>query len=80
VVYDLDGDGKAEVVMKAALYAATPEEAFISDNGFVLEGPEYCSVLDGMTGKETAKVVLSKNDKNNCRQREFVIDVRHCCV
>jgi len=56
VVYDLDGDGKAEVAMKTAPYAATAEDAFISDNGFVLEGPEYCSVLDGMTGKETAKV------------------------
>ncbi len=56
IVYDLDGDGKAEVALKTAPYAATPEEAFISPGGFVLEGPEYCSVLDGMTGKETAKV------------------------
>lgn len=56
VVYDLDGDGKAEIALKTGPDAATPEEAFISDNGFVLEGPEYCSVLDGMTGKETARV------------------------
>ena len=56
VVYDLDGDGRAEVAMKAAPYAATPEEGYVSDNGFVLEGPEYCSVLDGMTGKETDRV------------------------
>jgi len=56
VVYDLDGDGKAEVALKKASYAATFEQANISDNGFVLEGPEYCSVLDGMTGNETARV------------------------
>ncbi len=56
VVYDLDGDGKAEVAFKSAPYAATAEEAFISPGGFVLEGPEYCSVLDGMTGKEADKV------------------------
>jgi rhamnogalacturonan endolyase len=56
VVYDLDGDGKAEVALKRAPYAATSDQANISDNGFVLEGPEYCSVLDGLTGKETARV------------------------
>ncbi len=55
-VYDLDGDGKAEVALKSAPYAASPEEAFISEGGFVLEGPEYCSVLDGMTGEEIDKV------------------------
>lgn len=56
VVYDLDGDGRAEVALKTAPRAATPEEAFISANGFVLDGPEYCSVLDGLTGEETARV------------------------
>jgi len=56
IVFDLDGDGKAEVAVKSAPYAATAEEAFISPGGFVLEGPEYCSIIDGMTGKETDKV------------------------
>lgn len=56
VVYDLDGDGKAEVALKTAPYAATPEQAFISGNGFILDGPEYCSVLDGLTGTEIDKV------------------------
>ena len=56
VVYDLDGDGKAEVALKTGPPAATPEQAFISPGGFVLEGPEYCAVLDGMTGEEIAKV------------------------
>ncbi len=55
VVYDLDGDGKAEVAVKTGPPAATPEEAFISDGGFVLAGPEYCSILDGLTGAEITR-------------------------
>ena len=55
VVADLDGDGKAEVALKMAPYAATPQEALVSPNGFVLEGPEYVMVLDGRTGKEIAR-------------------------
>ncbi len=38
-----------------APYAATREEANISDLGFVIEGPEYVVVLNGMTGKEIAR-------------------------
>lgn len=52
---DFDGDGRAEVALKMAPYAATPEEATIDEGGFVLEGPEYLVVLDGMTGKEIAR-------------------------
>ncbi|UCD49757.1 MAG: hypothetical protein JSW27_19765, partial [Phycisphaerales bacterium] len=55
-VYDLDGDGKAEVALKTGPPAATPEQAFISAGGFVLEGPEYCSILDGTTGREIVKI------------------------
>ena len=55
IAADLDGDGKAEVALKSAPYAATREQAAISENGFVLEGPEYVTVLDGMTGKEIAR-------------------------
>jgi len=64
-VYDLDGDGKAEVALKTGPPAATPEEAFISPGGFVLEGPEYCSILDGMTGQEIVKVDwIARGDPN----------------
>ncbi len=52
---DFDGDGKAEVALKMAPYAATKEEAVIAEGGFVLEGPEYLVVLNGMTGKEIAR-------------------------
>ncbi len=52
---DFDGDGKAEVALKMAPYAATKEEAVIAEVGFVIEGPEYLVVLNGMTGKEIAR-------------------------
>jgi rhamnogalacturonan endolyase len=50
VVRDLDGDGKAEVAFRAAPYAATREAAFGGGQGFVLDGPEYVAVHDGLTG------------------------------
>ena len=53
---DFDNDGKAEVALKMAPYAATKEEATIAEGGFVLQGPEYLTVLNGMTGKEIARV------------------------
>lgn len=57
VVRDLDGDGKAEVCVRTAPYAATAEEMFPSGKtGFVLEGPEYLAVYDGQTGAEIDKV------------------------
>lgn len=52
---DFDGDGRAEVALKMAPYAATREEATIDEGGFVLEGPEYLVVLDGTTGEEIAR-------------------------
>jgi rhamnogalacturonan endolyase len=55
VVRDLDGDGRAEVSLRTAPYAATREQAFGGGKGFVLEGPEYVSIYDGRTGKEIAK-------------------------
>jgi rhamnogalacturonan endolyase len=50
VVYDLDGDGKAEVCLKAG--EGDPRDA----EGRVNSGPEYLLVLDGMTGQEKARV------------------------
>ena len=60
IVWDFDGDGKAEVALKTAPFAATREESLAEKSGrargFVVTGPEYCSVLDGMTGEEITKV------------------------
>ena len=49
LVYDLDGDGRAEVCLKAG--QGDPRDA----DGRVTSGPEYLVVLDGMTGKERAR-------------------------
>ena len=56
VARDLDGDGKAEVCLRTAPYAATREQAFDGGKGVILEGPEYLSVYDGLTGQEIDKV------------------------
>ncbi len=58
IAYDLDGDGKAEVIIKGSEYAASEEESYLNkdENLFILDGPEYCIVLDGETGKEIDRV------------------------
>ena len=45
---DLDGDGKAEVIAKTAPLA--PD--FRDPDGRVQRGPEYLTVIDGLTGKD----------------------------
>ncbi len=51
LVYDIDGDGFAEVYAKAG--EGDPREM----DGHVLEGPEFLVKIDGMTGK-----IISKTD------------------
>lgn len=48
-VYDLDGDGKAEIAIK------TSEGDHRDKNGQVLTGPEYLSIWNGETGEEIAR-------------------------
>jgi hypothetical protein len=50
LVYDFDGDGKAEVAVK------TGEGDPRSEDGRVREGAEYLSILNGMTGEEITRV------------------------
>jgi rhamnogalacturonan endolyase len=51
IVYDFDGDGKAEIAVKTA-----PSEPVYRDSiGKVFDGPEYISILNGMTGEETTR-------------------------
>lgn len=52
IVYDLNGDGKAEVAVKTA----PTDRDYRDQNGRIFAGPEYCSVLDGMTGKEIVRM------------------------
>jgi len=71
MVYDLDGDGRAEVAMKTAPgtrdgageYLHTGPAAsdvddsdFRNGDGYVLSGAEYLTVFDGLTGVELVTV------------------------
>lgn len=49
VVYDLDGDGRAEVAVK------TGEGDPRDKDGRVQSGPEYLTILDGLTGQSLAR-------------------------
>lgn len=74
MVYDLDGDGKAELACKTAPgtkdasgnYLAMGPAATDNDNtdyrntsGYILSGPEYLTIFDGQTGTE--KVTVNYN-------------------
>ena len=50
IVFDLDGDGKAEVIAKTG--EGVPRDAA----GRVQSGPEWATVFDGATGREVARV------------------------
>ena len=60
IVYDLDGDGKAEVACKTADGTIDGRGKVIGDStkdyrnerGYILSGPEYLTVFDGQTGAE----------------------------
>ncbi|WP_255286578.1 MULTISPECIES: rhamnogalacturonan lyase [unclassified Bacillus (in: firmicutes)] len=60
LVYDLDGDGKAEIACKTAdgtidgtgKVIGEADADFRNKDGFILEGPEYLTIFEGTTGKE----------------------------
>ncbi len=56
LVYDFDGDGKAEVAVKIG------EGDTRDANGRVFTGPEYLAILDGQTGKEIARADWPSRD------------------
>lgn len=71
IVYDLDGDGRAEVAMKTApgtrdgtgeyLHtgpAASDNDSqdYRNDGGYILTGPEYLTIFNGLTGAELVTV------------------------
>lgn len=49
IVYDLDGDGRAEIAIKTA------PRGIRDADGAVYKGEEWISIWDGMSGKEIAK-------------------------
>ncbi len=74
VVYDFDGDGKAEMAVKTAPGTKDGTGKFLSlgpaasdddnadyraSNGYVLSGPEYVTVFDGATGAELATAAFA---------------------
>jgi rhamnogalacturonan endolyase len=58
MVYDLDGDGRAEVACKTADGTVDGEGTVIGDagadyrnaSGYILQGPEFLTIFDGQTG------------------------------
>ncbi len=64
MLYDLDGDGKAEVAMKTADGSKDGTGTVIGDaskdyrnsSGYVLSGPEFLTILNGQTGKALSTV------------------------
>jgi len=62
MVYDLDGDGKAEIAMKTADGSMDAKGKIIGDSskdwrnerGYILSGPEYLTIFDGLTGAALA--------------------------
>ena len=56
IVYDFDGDGKAEIAVKTG-----PDNVRGAD-GRVTSGPEWCSILNGMTGEEITRTDWPKRD------------------
>ena len=59
IVYDLDGDGRAELMVKTADGTRDAFGNVVGDSladyrnpmGRILEGPEYISIFDGLTGR-----------------------------
>lgn len=63
MVYDLDGDGKAEVACKTApgtvdgqtnnviMPGDDPNADYRNSSGYILSGPEYLTIFEGVTGK-----------------------------
>jgi hypothetical protein len=65
VVYDFDGDGKAEVALKTG--EGDPRDR----DGRVQSGPEYVTILDGMTGQEKARIPWPERDGAESRDPRY---------
>lgn len=82
MVYDLDGDGKAEIACKTADGTIDGQGNCIGDStkdwrnsrGYILKGPEYLTVFDGLTGAavSTVKYLPGRHpDKEDPDQEEM---------
>jgi rhamnogalacturonan endolyase len=71
LVYDFDGDGRSEVVLRTApgsvdglgnnviLPGDNPNADYRNSSGYVLSGPEYLTVFDGLTGANLSTINFS---------------------
>lgn len=76
MVYDLDGDGKAEVAMRTApgtrdgqgnyviLPGDDPNADYRNSSGYILTGPEYLTIFNGQTGAAMATTSFYPNRVN----------------
>lgn len=82
MVYDFDGDGKAEIAVKTAEGTIDGTGTMIGDTngdgitnyvnpetGYILDGPEFLSIFDGKTGKEIARTdYIARGPKSEWKQ------------
>ncbi|SFC84480.1 Lysophospholipase L1 [Streptomyces aidingensis] len=74
IVYDLDSDGRAEVVLKTAdgtvdgagEVIGDPDADHRNSSGYILSGPEYLTVFDGRTGAALATTDYAPARGNVC--------------
>ncbi|MCH5326725.1 MAG: Por secretion system protein, partial [Duncaniella sp.] len=71
MVYDFDGDGKAEMICKTApgtkdgtgkyviMGSDDPTTSYVNSKGHVITGPEYLTVFNGQTGAEINTVAYN---------------------
>lgn len=81
MVYDLDGDGKAEIAMKTADGTVDGKGNIIGDSskdwrnekGYILSGPEYLTVFSGLTGEaiHTTDYIAPRHAKLNPTTEEL---------
>lgn len=78
MVYDLDGNGRAEIACKTApgtvdgqgnfvlLPGHSPSADYRNSSGYILSGPEYLTVFDGLTGAALATTNYLPGRGNVC--------------
>lgn len=81
MVYDLDGDGKAEIAMKTGDGSMDSKGNVIGDSGkdwrnergYILSGPEYLTVFNGLTGEaiNTTDYIQPRHGKLNPSTEEL---------
>ncbi|MGF2413090.1 rhamnogalacturonan lyase [Ferruginibacter sp.] len=81
MVYDLDGDGKAEIAMKTCDGSMDSKGNIIGDSskdwrnerGYILSGPEYLTVFNGLSGEaiNTTDYIQPRHGKLNPSTEEL---------